>query len=184
MLKVALSMLIPLALMMGSPRPAEAASISLPGFTVEVPDEGGWSRVESGKETVRYERTGSDDLTIFEFSSAKIEEADSDESFLKKTEAALEGIFVERGLLSRHYNYTHNKGVACLAYDAIIRQRTGDSGLEFRKGWICRLPTDKSREARLEAVRLAEGRDQVAELAFLEEADSVLGTLVFVTPSN
>ena len=184
MLRSALILLLPLALMMGSLRPAEAVSVSLPGFTVEVPDGDGWIRVESGKETVRYERKGDDGQSMLEFTIAKIDVAVSDESFLKETEVALEGHFVARGLLSRHYNYTHNKGVACLAYDAIISQETTETGLEFRKGWICRLPTDKSRVARLEAVRLAEGRDEVAEGVFLEGAETVLGTVVFVTPSN
>jgi hypothetical protein len=184
MFRAALALFLPIALMIGLQLPAEAAPISLPGFSVVVSGEDGWSRVESGNETVRYERKSGYGLSMFEFTTAKITDTASDEEFLKETEVKLERHFVKRGLLSRHYNYTHNKGVACLAYDSIIRQKTGETGLEFRKGWICRLPTDKSRMVRLEAVRFAEGRDKDAEGAFSELADSVLGTVVFVKPAN
>lgn len=184
MLKAAFTLFLPIALMIGLQHPVEAATISLPGFSVEVPGKDGWNRVKSGDETVLYERKVGDELSMFEFTTAKIDETASDEVFLKETEMKLERHFVERGLLSRHYNYTNNKGVTCMAYDAIIRQKTGEPGLELWKGWICRLPTDKSRVARLEAVRVADGRDKDAEAVFLELVDSVLGTVVFDRPAN
>lgn len=184
MLRAITSLLLPLALLIGSQRPAEAAPISIPGFSVQAPDGDGWRRVEGGNETVRYERKSGDELSMFEFTTTSMDESASDEAFLKESEAKLEAHFVERGLLSRHYNYTHSNGVACLAYDAIIRHKPGELALEFRKGWICRLPTDNARVAKLEAVRIAEARDESAEGAFLELADSVLRTVVFESPAN
>jgi hypothetical protein len=183
-LKAALTLFLLIVLMIAAQPHAYAESISLPGFSVKVPDGDGWSRVKSGNDTVRYERKSAHESSMFEFTTAKIDESARDETFLKETEVQLERHFVERGVLSRHYNYTHNKGVACVVYDAIIRQKTKEAGLEFRKGWICRLPTDKSRMARLEAIYLAKSRSVEAERVFLALADSVLSTVVFVKPTN
>ncbi len=179
MFKAVLTVFLCLALFLGPQVFAAAPSVSLPGFTVTAPEGDGWVHVDNEAGTVRFELNSSDGLSSFEFTTDEVDRNDGDEAFLKATESKLEHHFTETGLLSRHYNYTNDKGVACLRYDAILGLSSGDYSFKFLKGVVCRLPSDASRVARLEAVRFANERNVDEEGAFLEFTDSVLQTVVF-----
>lgn len=143
----------------GMPAVAVTGRLTLGAASLQLPDEGAWTRVAGDARHVRLERGTATRPIALEFGVQALSEAPSAQRFMSDTEAGLQSRFSAWSTLSVHYYYARSGDAACVRYDGVFEDAAaaGDRFITLR-GQSCQDPGDPTRAARFELSQRSDDR--------------------------